>query len=76
MSKKFHTASEASRAINVPLSQITRLVAAGLIKPPRAGTAKNAPLLFSEADIETIRATLKQRDEAAAAPKFKMTIPQ
>ena len=60
MKNSFLTASELSRALNCPVSRITNLINAGLITADgRAGKAANAPILFSESRIESIRATIE-----------------
>jgi len=58
--KTFLTASELSRAVNCPLSRITKAINAGRITADgRAGQGSNAPILFSADRTEAIKATIQ-----------------
>ena len=68
-SKRFLTASETAREIKVPVSQVLAAVEAGSLVPAgRAGSSKNAAILFLASDLPAIRAAIESGAAAAMRP--------
>jgi excisionase family DNA binding protein len=58
----FITMSEAARRAQLPVSQVSRLIAEGRLRSLRAGSCRNSPVLVSASELDTLRA-----GEAASA---------